>query len=161
MTEFNFSKFDPQTVSEAKKPELTIRAKGGLVLNKPAYQLMGEPTAVELLYDEGQTVIGLRTAPADAHGAHRLRTISKGERHVVSGAAFLRHFEIPFGDPVKREVQMSGDILVVDLKDPGKDAQTNRKRERLEDAAKRLVDELDKARQRRRPRSKSQPPAPQ
>lgn len=149
LTASNFTKFDKSTTRSPKNPELTIRSKGTLVLNGPARLLLGEPTTVELLYDEDQDLIGLKpSSPADPD-AHRLRATGKGT-FTISGAAFLKHFDIPFGDAVKREVKMVDEILVVDLKDPGRDATSNQRRERFDDLAQRLVAEVDKARQRKR-----------
>lgn len=153
MTELNFSKFDKGSTRAAEKPEVTIQSKGAVVLNGPAHRLMGEPSAVELLYDEDQAVIGLRTAPPDDPDAHRLRATGKDTRFTIAAAPFLKYFDIPFGDPVKREVRMAGDVLVLDLKDPGRDATSNRRRERFEDLAKRLVDEVERARQRKQPKA--------
>jgi len=150
LSSFNFSTFDKESAASAKRPELTIQSRGDLVLNGPAYRLLGEPTGVALLYDEEQSVVGLRALPPGDPGAHPVRATTNGTMFRVSGVAFLKYYDIPFGTSVKREVWMADDVLVVDLKDPGRDVAPTRRRERLEDLAKRLVDEMEKARQRKR-----------
>lgn len=126
--QFNFTKFDKRTTRLVKRPELTIQAKGTMSLNAAAHHLLGAPEAIELLYDEDSKVIGLRPVNAEDPDAYALRAIGAGGTYVLSGRAFLQYFGIDFGTPVRREVTMAGDVLIVDLKDSGRDATSNRTR---------------------------------
>jgi hypothetical protein len=132
--EFNWTLFDKRSVPLIKRPEVTLQTKGTFSLNASAHHALGDPEALELLYDADQRVIGFRAAPAEAAHAYPIRPVGKGKTYIVSGRAFVQHFNIPADRPVRREAKMVDDTLVVDLKDPGRDATSNR------DRAKRRVE---------------------
>jgi hypothetical protein len=133
--EYKFQKFDKRTSRLVKRPELTIQAKGTLSLNAAAHHLIGSPEAVELLYDEENKVIGLRPVSPEDPDAYPVRPIGGGGTYVLSGRAFLKWFDIDFGTPTRREVTVVNGVLIVDLKDPGRDATSNRTRAKERAAA--------------------------
>ena len=62
MSEFNFERFDKRGARLVKTPELTIQAKGTMSMNAAALNLIGDPEAIEFLYDPDAKVIGIRPA---------------------------------------------------------------------------------------------------
>ncbi|MFW6087156.1 MAG: hypothetical protein ACODAG_08130 [Myxococcota bacterium] len=133
---FNFETFDKRAGRLVKAPEMTIQGSGAVSLNAAAAHLLGEPKAVELLFDRQEQVIGIRGVPTEAPHAYPLRPVGK-ERgtYVIACRAFFLYYDIPIGVPTRRDVRLHDDILIVDLKDPGRVAISNRKRGELRKAA--------------------------
>lgn len=130
MDQFKFEVFDRRSVPLVKRPEVTIQASGSLSMNASAHHALGKPEAVEMLYDREQRVIGIRAVSPEAPNAYPLRAVGKGGSFIVSGRGFVAYFGIPVGGPVRREVRMVDDVLIIDLKDPGRDATSNRSRKK-------------------------------
>ena len=135
---FDFETFDRRAGRYVKTPELTIQASGSISVNSAAYKLLGEPQAVEFLYDTKRNVMGVRKVdPSTAH-AYPMRGVGKAgtrQTYVSAPRAFFAYYDIPLGSPVRREVKMSGDVLIVDLNDPGRVVISNRNRAKLMEKA--------------------------
>lgn len=136
MAQFQWQRFDKQGVRLVRAPELTIQSKGTMSMNAAAHHLIGSPEAVELLYDGQANVIGIRPVPPDDPHAYPVRPVggkSTGTPHsfILAGTAFLNFFGIPYGEPVRREVKLVDDVLIVDLNDPGRSAISNRNRAKV------------------------------
>jgi hypothetical protein len=150
VSDFNFQRFDKQGARLVKTPELTIQAKGTMSMNAAAFNLLGEPVAIEFLYDSDAKVIGLRSVPPEDPHAYPVRGVGGKKPNgapnsfIVAGTAFLSFYGIPYGTPVRREVRVVDDVLIVDLNDPGRSAISNRARAKMN--AERIssaVDALD------------------
>lgn len=101
---------------------MTIQKRGALSFNTPAFEALGSPKHVELLFDPDERLIGFRKTTAAAPHAYTVRAVGKtGATHVVSGKAFLAYYGIP-RDIARRWIAEERDgMLVVDLKRPGTD----------------------------------------
>lgn len=139
---FNFEVFDKRATPLIKRPEVTIQSGGALSLNKSAFHALGEPKAIELLYDRAKRVIGFRSVDENAVHAYPIRGFGSGNTYIVSGRAFLAFYEIPMGSPVRREAKMVNGVLIIDLNDPGRDATSNRNRKKRADEKAAAVEDL-------------------
>lgn len=135
MPNYDWKVFDKRTAPLVKRPEVTVQAKGTLSMNASAYHALGEPKAVELLYDPAETVIGIRPVPEDEPHAYPIRPVASGSTYVISGSAFFAWFEIPLVAPRRRDVAVDQGVLIIDLKDPGRDATSNRNRSKMRAAS--------------------------
>jgi hypothetical protein len=124
----NFQTFDKRAIPMKKRPQVTIQAKGTLSFNASAHHLLGEPKAVELLYDREERIIGFRPTEPDGLNAYPMRPVSAGGNFVVAGIAFLKYYDIPFGVPVRYEADFADGVLMVDLKGEGREALSYRGR---------------------------------
>ncbi len=124
----NFQVFDKRAIPMKKRPQVTIQAKGTLSFNASAHRLLGEPKAVELLYDREERVIGFRPTEPDGLNAYPMRPVSAGGNFVVAGIAFLKYYDIPFGVPIRYEADFADGVLMVDLKGEGREALSSRGR---------------------------------
>jgi hypothetical protein len=99
-----------------------VIARGGMFrLNREAYKLLGEPAAMEFLYDRAERVIGLRAATPDNPGSYKVRP-AYGDSVSLNSIAFLNHYGITVGDNVtarKWLVTVEKGVLLVDLKQEG------------------------------------------
>lgn len=100
-------------------PTLTLRADGRVSINRAAFELLGRPALVELLYDKGRAVLGLRaSSPTVPHARTLLGEKSAPDRRYVGARALLRFYGI-IGARVKPgTTRQYGDVLAVELVAP-------------------------------------------
>lgn len=121
-----FETFKRQRSKPGSGPEVTIQRRGTFSLNAQAYEGLGEPEAVELLYDREDRLIGVRKVSPDTRHAYAVRPLNRGRTWLFSGQAFLKWYGIE--SPVARRwaVTFEDGTLILDLKQPGEEAQANR-----------------------------------
>lgn len=81
---------------------------------------------VELLFDRDANLIGIRKVDGFVEHAYTVRKLRKGTNRMVSGTAFTNYYKIDTSIPTRRSAQMDGDVLVVDLNQPGTEVTSNR-----------------------------------
>ena len=104
------------------EPAMTIQKGGGLSFNRAAFDALGAPKAVELLYDQKRQIIGVR--PVDPGVSHSYNvqgnrggsTSDKG--FIISGKAFTAYYDIPANSPRRWKAYMLNGVLCVDLSGP-------------------------------------------
>ena len=98
-------------------PVVTIHQSGVIALSERAYSALGEPTAMDLLYDyEAPSKIGLR---ASGEGAYTPRASQNGKSWLISGSAFLRFVgHTPTETQRYRPPAVTDGVLEVDLRNP-------------------------------------------
>lgn len=112
-----FEVFDKRAATSSKTPMVTIQKGGHFSLNRAAYEAMGAPEAVELLYDREEKLIGFQSAPPDRPRAYPVKTLgTNATGRLVSGQRFCKYYDIDADVARRYEVQMQDEILVLDLK---------------------------------------------
>ena len=96
---------------------VTIHRRGLVSVNRAAHVALGEPEAVELLYDRDERVMGMRGVSGEVRHAYPLRRQRATSSLLVSGRAFTTCYGIPTDAAHRYRAQMLGDILAVDLKE--------------------------------------------
>ena len=87
----NGFEFFEGTRTESQTPQVTVRRSGQLVLTPPAVAMLGEDvTHVQVGYNAGSGIIGIRAAVNGAKGRYRLRAQANGSS-LVDGRRFLTH----------------------------------------------------------------------
>jgi hypothetical protein len=121
-----FETFKRQRSKPGSGPEITLQRRGTFSLNAEAFEALGEPEAVELLYDRDERRIGIRKVPTDTSHAYPVRPLNRGRTYLFSGQAFTKWYDIE--TPVARRwpVTLEGDMLILDLNQPGVEVQSNR-----------------------------------
>jgi hypothetical protein len=116
-----FETFKRQRVPQSQDPTLTLQKRGAMSLNRAAFEAIGEPAAVELLWDREERLIGLRKTEPDAPYAYAVRPGSSKQTsaYELSGAAFTKYYGIDTEVTRRYICRLDGDILVADLKEPG------------------------------------------
>jgi hypothetical protein len=128
-----FEVFNKRLAPLSKTPSVTIQKRGLMSLNRAAYALLGEPKAVELLYDREERVIGLRPVSEDVPHAYPLRAQSSKQQAgplMLAGTAFTQHYDIDTSVSRRWVPRMRGEVLCIDLKQEGVEATSNRGRRR-------------------------------
>ena len=112
-----FEVFDKRAAVASKHPYVTMQRKGPFSFNQPAFELMGSPEAVELLYDRDTQRVGFRPVDPGRPRAFPVRAQGKNSvTHVVAGQSFARHFELDTSVARRYSVAMEGDMLILDLR---------------------------------------------
>jgi hypothetical protein len=111
----NFEVFTGRSSRRGAGPFVTVQRAGVLSLNRDAYQLLGKPEWVELLYDRGASLMGFRAAGTRVPHAYRVRSQKASSSVLVSGGAFTRHYGIPTDVARRYPAALSDGVLVVDL----------------------------------------------
>lgn len=123
-----FETFTKRMVPLKKAPYITIQKRGTMSFNAAANGALGNPDAVELLYDPDNKIMGVRAVDPAVEHAYPLRSPSKTDRSfILSGTAFTKYYEIDTTVSTRRQAYMEGDILCIDLKEPGTVVTSNRR----------------------------------
>jgi hypothetical protein len=102
--------------SERAAPRVALRRDRSLSLNAAAYDLLGRPAEVHLLFSASRRAIGIRAALEDIGQRFHVRQERKDTRYVVEAAPFIRYYEIDHSQwTVFETVQFENDILVLPL----------------------------------------------
>lgn len=110
-----FEVFTPEVVAESGPAYVSIQKQGIIAFNRAAFASLGEPKAVELLYDHERSLVGLRAADETASHTLRVRTSSAGGTYVVSAARFVRHYGIPNEVGRRWRARTEGDVVFIDI----------------------------------------------
>lgn len=124
-----FTVYQKGSAPVATVPTLTIQKRGLLSVNRAAYEMMGQPDAVELLWDADRRVIGLRGAPVDGPNSYPVRAQSANSSKgplLIAGSLFTRYIELDTTEAKRWVPEMEGDVLCVDLNKPHQRAASNR-----------------------------------
>lgn len=115
-----FETFKKNRMPSKGEPAITIQKRGALSLNTAAFEAIGSPEYIELLYDRDERLIGVKGSDENTPHAYTVRGTGKNEAtRVVSGKAFLTYYDIP-RDVARRWIAEERDgMLVIDLKQPG------------------------------------------
>lgn len=118
----NWTAFDKRSRPLADEAYVTIQRRGTFSFNLAARAAIGDPEAVELLYDTEDRLIGFRPVESSHPRAYALRKQGRANNWIVGGQAFTKAFKIDT-DTAKRYLATAEDgVLIVDLKRPGTDA---------------------------------------
>ena len=116
----DFERFDKRHIAIAGSPFATIQ-RGGRVMtiNRVAYEMLGGPEAVELLYNKQNRVIGLRQVSPKEPYAFPLRGQGRREKepsnYLVAIQAFTKHYGIDTSVAMRYPVEMEKGILTIPL----------------------------------------------
>jgi hypothetical protein len=116
----DFERFDHRHIAIAGSPFVTVQKDGRVMtINRAAYEMLGGPEAVELLYSKKDRVIGIRRVSKKEPYAFPLRAQGrKGHdpsNYLVAVQAFTKHYGIDTSVAMRYPVEMQDDILTVPL----------------------------------------------
>jgi HSP20 family molecular chaperone IbpA len=122
----NFEKFRRAKVTSGETPIVAIHQRGLFAMNQLAFEALGEPKAVGLLFDRDNQVIGLEAAERDNPDSYVVRHHTKYSHH-VEGRSFLSYYDVPKEATGRRyKAELVDGVLEVDLKQDSEE--TNEKK---------------------------------
>ena len=80
--------------ADKDKARVTLNNRGVMLLNKTAYEALGMPAAVKLLYDEDRRVIALKPEDIRRSNAFPVKQKDKYYNRTIHVTPFCRHFGI-------------------------------------------------------------------
>lgn len=83
-----------------REVRVTLGQKGVFYLNGVAYDALGQPAAVEILYEGNRRIIGLKPVDLRKHNAFPIKIHGTGTYKRISAAAFCQHFRIKLRETV-------------------------------------------------------------
>jgi hypothetical protein len=111
-----FETFHRPTAPVSGEPSITIQSRGNLGLNAAAYEALGEPESVVLLFNRAKRVIALRAVDPHVPEAYPVSRQGQANSWTISGRAFLKEYGIPIGEARRyRASPLGDDVLTVDL----------------------------------------------
>jgi hypothetical protein len=125
----NFEVFTRRMVPLVKAPYVTIQRRGTMSFNKAAHAAMGEPQAVELLFDAGEQIIGVHPVEPATEHAYPIRATSGNQEKgpfLVAGTAFTKYYKIDTSVSKRWVGVMADGVLCIDLKQDGTVVTSNR-----------------------------------
>lgn len=124
-----FEVFDRRLKPLAKAPVVTILKRGVMSLNRAAHALIGEAETVELLFDREEKIVGIRPVGDDVPHGYPVRPQAQGKTTgpvLIAGTAFTQYYDIDTTASRRWTPTMQGDVLCLDLKEPGTPVVGNR-----------------------------------
>jgi hypothetical protein len=106
-----FEVFSKRRAATSGRAYVSLQKKGIFALNHAAFALLGEPAAVELLFDVQHQIIGFRASDADSEHAYAVRLNAKGTSHLISGTLFAKHYGIPIDQAQRWPVDLEDGVL--------------------------------------------------
>jgi hypothetical protein len=132
-----FEVFDKRAAVASKHPYVTIQRRGPFSFNRAAYELMGSPEAVELLYDRDTERVAFRPVSAERPRAFPVRAQGKNAAtHMVSGQAFTKHYGLDTSVARRYAVEMEDEMLILDLRADSTDATGPRDKHKADGSGK-------------------------
>jgi hypothetical protein len=100
-----------------EKARITLGQKKAFMLNRYAYEALGAPSAVELLFDEHRDMIGIRPCDPRKQNAFPIKSVRNGSHKHIHAGAFLMHFAVSVTRRILfEEIDFSKDgMLILDL----------------------------------------------
>lgn len=127
-----FEVFQKSSAPLAKVPSVTIQRRGLLSINRSAWAELGEPEAVELLFDRESQVIGLRPVDVKSPNAYPVRPQVAGSDKgplLVAGQLFTQYYRIDTTQARRYiDPKVVDGIMHIDLKTGGQLVSSNRSR---------------------------------
>ena len=113
----NWELYSTQGRNATSEPVVSLHRTGSLALNKAAYEALGQPKAVQLLFDREEQIAGLRPVEPGAPDSYVVRKQDRSSTYLVAGKTFTTYYKIDIGATRRYNAQMYYDVLGVDLKD--------------------------------------------
>jgi hypothetical protein len=118
---FSFEVFEKRTTPPSR-PFVTIQKRGLISISRGAHELIGAPESVQLLFDPHRRVMGLRAAEPWMDNAYQVRGLKKSNgTRIVAGTAFTRYYDIDTERSRRWLAFLDGDVLCIDLSQPGEE----------------------------------------
>lgn len=114
----NFKEFDRRQARNPRGPSVTLTWRGAISFSFAAWEQLGSPEAVTLLYDEDQRIVGFKAADGAERNAYAVR--ANGSVRTVMAVAFCDYIGVRgTGESRRWPVYVEDGIACADLKQPG------------------------------------------
>jgi hypothetical protein len=119
--------FDRRAQPKTRKPRVTLQAAGTFSMNEAAYDALGRPEHVEMLYNEKKKLVGFRATGEESAHSYPIKPQVNARTFQTGGRAFCSAFGIDTGTARRFAAKLQDDVLVIDLKDEAKNVSKQRR----------------------------------
>jgi hypothetical protein len=113
---FNFEEFTLRnSPASSKVMRVSLHQKGRFSMNEAAFDALGKPEAIALLYDKGRKAIGFKAVEPELRHAYTVRKQKKSKSYLVGSIAFCQHYGIDASKTRAFEPVLDNGILVLEL----------------------------------------------
>lgn len=110
-----FETFTRRAAPVVLQPILTFQRRGVIGLNNAAYEALGSPGEVELLFNREARQVGIRPVTDAVPHAYRVRKQQGSATYLIAARAFMQFFDIPSEVAQRYEAVMRDGMLIADL----------------------------------------------
>lgn len=112
----NWKKFTKAGGRGVYEKRASLSPRGVFTLNQPTFEEMGQPDAVELLFDDGQRLIGLSPVAKDAPYAYMVRKQKTNKSYLIGARPFCHHFRLNIEQTIRfNDIKVIDGVLVLDM----------------------------------------------
>ena len=109
--------FRRRSHGSGREPQVTIQRGGMFSYNQAAFEAMGSPEAVELLFSPRQKLVAFRGVEAGAVDGYQVRKGKGQTGYLVSGSAFLKYNGVRSEAAMRFQADVVDGLLVIRLAD--------------------------------------------
>lgn len=113
-----------------KHPVVSVQTRGNISFNRLAYESLGEPAAIELLFNSRSNAFALRSADPEQHTSYPVRKQPNSISYLISAQAFCKMYEIGIDRTRRYTAEFVDGMLVVSLTKPLSEPADRRKAKR-------------------------------
>lgn len=115
-----FTRYKSRSV---KDMQVTIQRDGTAIsFNRVAYQALGNPEGVQLLYNAEKRLIGVVPVDLRKVPGTKINRQGSSDSYYIAGKAFVHEYEIDTSVARRYQATLENNMLVVDLNGPSADA---------------------------------------
>jgi hypothetical protein len=121
-----FEVFDGYYAHVTKLSHVSISRSGTISLNRTAFEALGSPLYVELLFHRAKRLIGIRHADRDGKHSIPVRKQGHSKSYIIAGLAFAKEYDIGISVARRFEASLDENMLIVNLNGASMDATRRR-----------------------------------
>jgi hypothetical protein len=111
-----FEKFTGRAVPASRKiPRIAIQTRGNMSLNKAAYEALGSPPAVFLLFNKTTRAVGLQPTKLEEAHSYPVRKQPGSESYMIGARAFCQFYELDVSSTRAFAPKLQDGILVFEF----------------------------------------------
>jgi len=124
-----FKVFEKASAPAKSVPTITVQKRGLFSLSRPVFERLGNPEAIELLWDEDRKAIALRPASITAPNAYSPRESTPGKGPLIlAGSAFTQYIDLDTTQARRWVAKFEDGMAVIDTTEEPQIVTSNRER---------------------------------
>ena len=112
-----FEVYDRKSKPVAKEPLVTFQARGSFGINEAAWEALGCPSEVEILYDPEERIVGFRQAEEASPHGYPVHKQTNGRTYHFGGVGFTKYYGIETGRSRRFAMRDFDGVYGIDLKE--------------------------------------------
>lgn len=134
-----FTVYEKGSAPVPTTPSVTIQRRGLISINRAAYEGLGKPEGVELLWDAERKAIAMRAAPLTNQNAYPVRPQGQNNTGkgpwLVAGTLFTQYIGLDTTEAFRWTPVFENGLLIIDISKPGSRASSPRRKAAQRDVA--------------------------